>query len=176
MGESSVADAGNPAAAFSSNPANLAFVSGPAFFSSDGEFLLQDAYQFVSFDPKIPLVEGRLALFSPIGVFFNDPFPGEVESIDVFESLQVHPSLIATIPLGRPEQHLNLGVRGIIVVDDPAEYLTGINLGLRLTPDEETGGHEVPSRDRTVHHRRRQLLLPLGHGPLLRLRRVLSAG
>lgn len=34
-------------------------------------------------------------------------------------------------------------MRGIIFVDDPAEYLTGINLGLRLTPDEETGGHEV---------------------------------
>ena len=104
---------------------------------------LQDGYQFVSFDPKIPLVEDRLAFFSPMGVFFSDPFPGEVESIDVLESFQVHPSLIATIPLGRPEQQLNLGVRGIIFVDDPAEYLTGINLGLRLTPDEETGGHEV---------------------------------
>lgn len=38
MGESSVADAGNPAAAFSSNPANLAFVSGPAFFSNYRSF------------------------------------------------------------------------------------------------------------------------------------------
>ncbi len=104
---------------------------------------LQDGYQFVSFDPKISLVEDRLAFFSPLGVFFSDPFPSEVESIDVLESFQVHPSLIATIPLGKSEQYLNLGVRGIVGVDNPAEYVTGINLGLRLTPDEETRGQAV---------------------------------
>ena len=38
MGESSVADAGGPAAVFSSNPANLGFVSGPAFFSNYRSF------------------------------------------------------------------------------------------------------------------------------------------
>ena len=38
MGESSVADAGDPAAAFSSNPANLAFVRGPGLFYSYRSF------------------------------------------------------------------------------------------------------------------------------------------
>ena len=103
---------------------------------------LEDGYQFVSFDPKISLVEDRLAFLLPIGVFFSDPFPGDAE-IDVVESFQVHPSLIATIPLGRSGQHLNLGVKGIVLLDHPADHLTGINLGLRLTPDEETPGHAV---------------------------------
>ena len=51
---------------------------------------LQDGYQFVSFDPKIPLVEDRLAFFSPIGFFFSDLFPGDAE-IDAVESFQVPP-------------------------------------------------------------------------------------
>ena len=38
MGESSAADAGDPAAAFASNPANLAFLSGPAFFCNYRSF------------------------------------------------------------------------------------------------------------------------------------------
>ena len=38
MGEASVADAGDAAAVFSANPANLAFVSGPAFFSNYRSF------------------------------------------------------------------------------------------------------------------------------------------
>ena len=103
---------------------------------------LEDGYQFVSFDPKIPIVEDRLAFLLPIGLFFSDPFPGDVE-IEVLETWQIHPSLIATIPLGRSEQHLNLGVKGIIVLDSPADHVTGINLGLRLTPDEGTLRHAV---------------------------------
>ena len=103
---------------------------------------IEDGYQFVSLDPKIPLVEDRLALYSPVGFFFSDPLPSEAE-IDVSESFQVHPSLIATIPLGRSDQYLNLGVKGIVLLDHPADYLTGINLGLRLTPDGETHGQVV---------------------------------
>ena len=104
---------------------------------------LQDGYHFVSLAPKISLVEDRLAFLLPIGVFFNGPFPGDDVDIDVAESLQIHPSLIATIPLGRSETELNLGLKSIILLDSPADYLTGINLGLRLTPDEETPGHAV---------------------------------
>ena len=103
---------------------------------------LQDGYQFVSFDPKISLVENRLALLLPIGLFFSDPFPGDVD-IDVAESHQIHPSLIATIPLGRTETELNLGLKTIVLLDSPAEYFTGINLGLRMTPDEVTRGPAV---------------------------------
>ena len=103
---------------------------------------LEDGYQFVSLDPKIPLVEERVAFLMPIGLFFTDPLPSEVE-VEVLESFQVHPSLIATIPLGGSEQHLNLGVRSIILLDSPSDHLTGINLGLRLTPDEEARGHAV---------------------------------
>ena len=103
---------------------------------------LEDGYQFVSLDPKISLVEDRLAFLLPIGLFFSDPFPSEVD-IEVAESHQVHPSLIATIPLGRSGQHLNVGVKGIVLLDHPADYLTGINLGLRLTPDEEIRGQAV---------------------------------
>ena len=108
-----------------------------------GRINLQDGYQFISLDPKISLVEDRLAFLLPVGVFFSDPFPSEVESIDVLESFQVHPSLIATIPLGRSEQHLNLGLKTIVLLDTPEEYLTGINLGLVMTPDEVEGGPAV---------------------------------
>ena len=104
---------------------------------------LEDGYQFVSLDPKISLVEDRLAFLLPIGVFFSGPFPGDDVDIDVAESLQVHPSLIATIPLGRTETELNLGLKTIVLLDSPEEYLTGINLGLRMTPDEVTGGPAV---------------------------------
>lgn len=103
---------------------------------------LENGYQFVSFDPKIPLVEDRVAFLLPVGLFFTDPLPTEAE-IEVFESFQVHPSLIATIPLGRSRQHLNLGVKGIILLDSPSDHLTGINLGLRLNPDEQKPGQTV---------------------------------
>ena len=104
---------------------------------------LQDGYHFVSLAPKISLVEDRLAFLLPIGVFFNGPFPGDDVDIDVAESLQVHPSLIATIPLGRTETELNLGFKTIVLLDSPEEYITGINLGLRMTPDEVTGGPAI---------------------------------
>ena len=103
---------------------------------------LQDGYQFVSLDPKISLVEDRLAFLLPVGLFFSGPFPGDAD-IEVAESHQVHPSLIATIPLGRSEQHLNLGLKTIVLLDTPEEYLTGINLGLVMTPDEVEGGPAV---------------------------------
>lgn len=103
---------------------------------------LQDGYQFVSLDPKISLVEDRLAFLLPVGLFFSGPFPGDAV-IEAVESHQVHPSLIATIPLGRSEQHLNLGFKTIVLLDTPEEYLTGINLGLIMTPDEMEGGPAV---------------------------------
>ena len=103
---------------------------------------LQDGYQFVSLDPKISLVEDRLAFLLPIGLFFSDPLSGDVD-IEVAESHEVHPSLIATIPLGRSEQHLNLGLKTIVRLDTPEEYLTGINLGLVMTPDEVEEGPAV---------------------------------
>ncbi|MCY3737123.1 MAG: hypothetical protein OXG13_12010 [Gemmatimonadaceae bacterium] len=103
---------------------------------------LQDGYQFVSLDPKISLVEDRLAFLLPVGLFFSGPFPGDAD-IDVSESHQVHPALIATIPLGRTETELNLGLKTIVLLDTPEEYFTGLNLGLVMTPDEVEGGPAV---------------------------------
>lgn len=104
---------------------------------------LEDGYQFVSLDPKISLVEDRLAFLLPVGLFFSGPFPGDA-AIDVSESHQVHPSLIATIPLRRTETELNLGFKTIVLLDTPEEYLTGINLGLIIhPPDEVEGGPAV---------------------------------
>ncbi len=104
---------------------------------------LEDGYQFVSLDPKISLVEDRLAFLLPVGLFFSGLFPGDPD-IEVAESYQVHPSLIATIPLGRTETELNLGFKTIVLLDTPEEYLTGINLGLVMTPDEVEGPAVFP--------------------------------
>ena len=103
----------------------------------------EDGYQFVSFDPKISLVKDRLAFLLPIGFFFSDPFPSEVGSIDVLESIQIHPAFIASIPFGKRENQLNLALKGIIPLDSPADHVTGINIGLRFTPDEDEEGYAL---------------------------------
>ncbi len=74
----------------------------------------ESIYQFVSFDPKISLVEDRLAFFSPIGFFFSDPFPSDGESINSLESIQIHPALIASIPFGKSKNQLNLALKSIV--------------------------------------------------------------
>ena len=87
-------------------------------------------------------MEDRLAFLLPIGLFFSGPFPGDDVDIDVAESLQVHPLSSPRFPR-RTETELNLGLKTIVLLDSPEEYLTGINLGLRMTPDEVTGGPAV---------------------------------
>ena len=96
---------------------------------------LEDGYQFLSFDPKIPIVRDRLAFLLPTGFFFG-------ENIDSMESIQIHPAFIASIPFGNSKQLLNLALKGIVPLDEPADHFTGINIGFSLA-DEETAGMTV---------------------------------
>ena len=96
---------------------------------------LEDGYQFLSVDPKIPVVRDRLALFLPTGFYFG-------EDIDSHESIQIQPAFIASIPFGNSKQLLNLALKGIVPLEEPGDHLTGINIGFSLT-DEETAGMTV---------------------------------
>ena len=96
---------------------------------------LEDGYQFFSFDPKIPIVRNRLAFLLPAGFYFGD-------SIDTQESIQFHPAFIASIPFGNSKQLLNLALKGVVPLEEPADHLTGINIGFSLT-DEVTAGMTV---------------------------------
>ena len=96
---------------------------------------LEDGYQFFSFDPKIPIARDRLAFLLPTGFYFGD-------SIDTQDSIQIHPAFIASIPFGNSKQLLNLALKGVVPLEEPADHFTGINIGFSLT-DEETAGMTV---------------------------------
>ncbi len=78
-----------------------------------------DGYEFVSIGPKFGLSHDRLALVTPLGVYVGDGMS--------FETLQIHPTLLATAPVARFFE-LNGAVKLMFPFDQ--DYYTWLNLGI----------------------------------------------
>jgi hypothetical protein len=81
----------------------------------------------VGFGPKFGLVKDRLALGVPIGFAFGS-------DVDSGNSLQVHPTLIATVPAARTVE-LNGSLKYLVpLAKDGGDNLIAFNFGLGLGP------------------------------------------
>jgi hypothetical protein len=106
--------------------------------------------------PKFGLIPNQLALYLPIGFAFG-------EDIEVSETWQFHPSLIATLPVARTLE-INTGFKALIPIagsDDPDddEVLIAFNAGLGISPDlsrwairPEIGFLRNPGESGTIRH------------------------
>lgn len=78
--------------------------------------------------PKYGLVLDRAALYVPIGFAFGD-------EIDTSETLQIHPTLLLTLP-AHPNVELNGSLKALIpITQNDADALVALNVGLGLSPD-----------------------------------------
>jgi hypothetical protein len=88
---------------------------------------IEDGYQFMALEPKIALEPDRLALACAVGSFFGN---------DVEANLQVHPTLIATVPLEPGRSELDAAVKALVFFDEgDTDTLIGFNLGPRFSSD-----------------------------------------
>ena len=76
--------------------------------------------------PKFPLVRDRIALFVPIGLGFG----GGIKSS---ETVQVHPTVLLTLPVGKAID-INSSLKALIPLSDKGgETLVAVNLGLGIS-------------------------------------------
>jgi len=99
-----------------------------ASFEVDGEPESISANVF-AFGPKFRLAKNWLAFYVPVGFAFG----GDVE--DGSQSWQVHPTLLATVPLGK---FLEINPSAKVMIpfsSDAGDVLYAFNLGLALSSD-----------------------------------------
>lgn len=85
----------------------------------------------LAFGPKFRVAKDWLALYIPIGFGFG----GDLASEDVSETWQIHPTLLATVPLGK---YLEINPSAKIMIPftkDAFETLWAFNLGLAVSTD-----------------------------------------
>lgn len=80
---------------------------------------------FISFGPKVALVQDRVAAALPIGMFFDE---GETEWF-------ISPMFLFTIPNAKNTFEATLGVRGDKFFEEDSDLLIGLNLGFGLSKD-----------------------------------------
>jgi hypothetical protein len=86
-------------------------------------YVLVEGVHVVGAGPKVGLLRDRLALFVPIGLGLN-----------ASDSLQVHPTLLGTVPLGENAE-LNGSVKYLIPLSSKGgDKLFAFNVGLGLGP------------------------------------------
>ncbi len=87
-----------------------------------------ESVNVVGFGPKFGFVKDRLAIAVPVGFAFGS-------DVDSGNSLQVHPTLIATVPAARTVE-LNGSVKYLIPLSqDGGDKLVALNFGLGLGPE-----------------------------------------
>jgi hypothetical protein len=79
------------------------------------------------FGPKIGLLKDRIAFYVPVGFAFG-------EDIEVSETWEIHPTLIATIPFSRSIE-LNPSAKVLIPFKGERDTLVAFNLGAALGKD-----------------------------------------
>jgi hypothetical protein len=78
--------------------------------------------------PKVGLVEDRVAIYLPVGFAFGS-------GIEASETIQVHPTLLATVPV-HDFVELNGSVKALIpITERDIDDLVAFNIGLGLGPD-----------------------------------------
>lgn len=101
-----------------------------------GTFAIEDEEESIStnvlaFGPKFRLAKNWLAFYVPIGFAFG----GDLEPGDADETWQIHPTLLATLPLGK---YLEINPSAKIMIpfsSDNFDTLYAFNLGLALSTD-----------------------------------------
>ena len=89
------------------------------------------SYNVFGIGPKMALTPDRTALYLPVGLAFGENIGDE------WETVQFHPTLLATFPLGRGVD-LNPSVKGLIpVTAEDGNALMAVNIGLGLSTDPE---------------------------------------
>ncbi len=87
-----------------------------------------EGFNVIGFGPKFSLSPNRAALFVPIGF-------GIAEGLDISNTLQTHPTLLFTTPLGRGAE-LNTSLKALIpLAQNEAELLVGATIGLAIGRD-----------------------------------------
>jgi hypothetical protein len=87
----------------------------------------EDGYSFTSFGPKISAVEDILAFAIPVGLYWGGAYPA-------FDTIQLHPGAIATLPVNR---YLEINAAGKLICPlNSVLYKWGVvNLGLSVSTD-----------------------------------------
>lgn len=84
------------------------------------------AVNVIGFGPKLALVRDRVAFYVPIGFAFG-------EDIDVSETLQIHPTLLATLPLTATSAEVNGSAKVLVpITERDVDTTVAFNLGLGL--------------------------------------------
>jgi hypothetical protein len=81
----------------------------------------------LGFGPKVSLVKDWLAIYLPVGFAFG-------EDIDVSETWQVHPSLLATLPLSKSFE-INTSAKALIPLQKGNNPMYAVNVGFAIGPD-----------------------------------------
>jgi len=100
-----------------------------ATIEDDGEETI--CANVLAFGPKFRLAKDWLAVYIPIGFGFG----GDLDSEDISETWQVHPTLLATLPIGK---FLEINPSAKIMIpfsNDEFDTLYAFNLGLAISSD-----------------------------------------
>jgi len=79
---------------------------------------------FVNFGPKIGLWKDKLSLYVPFEVGFGD-------TVDVSKTWSAHPTLMASLPVGKTLE-INPAVKALIPFQKDAQTLVALDLGLGI--------------------------------------------
>jgi hypothetical protein len=91
------------------------------WLKEDGEY----NEQIIGIGPKFSLVKDRIAGYLPVGFALSD----------VGESIQVHPTLLFTVPIVPDKLDFNPSAKYLISFCDGCENLVAFNLGLGFSED-----------------------------------------
>lgn len=91
------------------------------WLKEDGEF----NEQIFGIGPKFSLVKDRIAGYLPVGFAFSD----------VGESIQIHPTLLFTVPIVPDKLDFNPSAKYLISFCDGCENLVAVNAGLAFSED-----------------------------------------
>jgi hypothetical protein len=81
----------------------------------------------LGFGPKLSLVKDWLAIYLPVGFAFG-------EDIDVSETWQAHPTLLATLPLSQYFE-INSSAKVLIPLQKGNDPMYAVNIGFAIGPD-----------------------------------------
>jgi hypothetical protein len=88
-----------------------------------------EGYEFISFGPKIGVIEDRLAVLVPVGVNVG-------EDVEWLETIQIHPALLGSIPLSRNFE-INSAAKLIFPINGSMVIWLNFGLGFGISTDLE---------------------------------------